>query len=366
MDVHAFRTSLRAVRPAKCDENSGCIPMRQESNHRRAGRGNAFSTVPANAVPKTVPFAYPFCMRYVLGLDGGGTKTECVLMDESHRVVATSRGGPSNPMRVGFGGALAAVCEAARTAILNAKISGDAVVSLCAGLAGTAYPESGRKMRMLLEEEFPGKLVRVCTDMDLTLAAIGEGPALVLIAGTGSAAVGRDARGNTARVGGHGYLLGDEGSAYHAGQRAVLESLRHFERTGVDSPLGKAILSEIGAATWADLQSRVYAAPDEVFPRLFPMVLQAAESGDATARSLVDDCAAALSELVADLAERLQLQSQKFRLAKTGGMLGRSAWFDERLTYYLRKAAPLAEVSDLLLSPAEAAAHLALQLLPPS
>jgi N-acetylglucosamine kinase len=304
-------------------------------------------------------------MRYVLGLDGGGTKTECVLMDETRRVVTSSRGGPSNPMRVGFGGALAAVCEAARTAMLNAKVSNDAVVSLCAGLAGTAYPESGRKMRMLLEEEFPGKLVRVCTDMDLTLQAIGEGAAIVLIAGTGSAAVGRDVQGRTARVGGHGYLLGDEGSAYHVGQRAVLEALRSFERTGTDIAIGKKILSEIGASTWADLQSRVHAAPDEVFPRLFPTVLQAAEAGDAMAQTLLDDCAAALAGLVGDLAERLQLQSQKFRLAKTGGMLGRSVYFDERLDLYLRKAAPLAQVSALHLSPAEAAAHLALQLLPP-
>ena len=305
-------------------------------------------------------------MRYVLGLDGGGTKTECVLMEESRRVVASSRGGPSNPMRVGFGGALASVCEAARVAIATARVSNDAVVSLCAGLAGTAYPEAARKMRLLLEAEFPGKLVRICTDMDLTLEAVGAGAAIVLIAGTGSAAVGRDARGTTARVGGHGYLLGDEGSAYHVGQRAVLDALRHFERTGADSPMGKAVLSEIGAASWADLQSRVYATPDEVFPRLFPMMLQAAESADATARSLLDDCAAALAELVGDLAERLQLQSQKFLLAKTGGMLGRSTWFDERLDRYLRKAAPHAQLSDLQLSPAEAAAHLALRLLPPA
>jgi len=304
-------------------------------------------------------------MRYVLGLDGGGTKTECVLMDESRHVVTCSRGGPSNPMRVGFGGALAAVCEAARIAITTANVSSNAVVALCAGLAGTAYPDSGRKMRMLLEEEFPAKLVRVCTDMDLTLQAIGDGAAIVLIAGTGSAAIGRNVQGHTARVGGHGYLLGDEGSAYHVGQRAVRDAVRHFERTGADTPTGKKILSEIGATAWPDLQSRVYAAPDEVFPRLFPMLLQAAEAGDASARMLLDDCAAALAELVGDLAERLQLQSQNFRLAKTGGMLGRSAYFDERLDLYLRKAAPDAQFSALHLSPAEAAAHLALQLLPP-
>jgi N-acetylglucosamine kinase-like BadF-type ATPase len=358
-----LRCPLRGL--AKCDENSGCFPVRQESNRRQFRRRSVFSTTPAVTVPKTCGLAYAFSMRYVLGLDGGGTKTECVLMDESRQVVSSSRGGPSNPMRVGFGGALAAVCEAVRMAIAAAKISNNAVVALCAGLAGTAYPESGRKMRMLLEEEFAGKLVRVCTDMELTLEAIGDGAAIVLIAGTGSAAVGRDARGNIARVGGHGYLLGDEGSAYHVGQKAVLGALRHFERTDMDTPMGSKILAEIGAPTWADLQSRVYAAPDEVFPRLFPTVLQAAEAGDAAARSLLDDCAAGLAELVGDLTERLQLQSQNFRLAKTGGMLGRSPWFDERLEYHLRKAAPRALFSALKLSPAEAAAHLALQLLPP-
>lgn len=305
-------------------------------------------------------------MRYVLGLDGGGTKTECVLLDEMQRVVTRSRGGPSNPMRVGFGGALAAVCEAVRIAIHNAQISADEIVSLCAGIAGTAYPKSAVKMKHLLEEEFPGKIVRVCTDLDLTLEGTGVGAAVVLIAGTGSAAVGRDAQGNTGRVGGHGPLLGDEGSAYHVGRCAVIDALRHFERTGADTPLGAKILSETAEPSWADLQSRAHSSPDQVFPRLFPLVLREAESGDPAARALIDECAAALAGLVEALAERLCLQSQKFLLAKTGGMLGRSNFFDERLDAALRMAAPLAQFGDLQLSPAEAAAHLALRLLPPA
>jgi N-acetylglucosamine kinase len=326
---------------------------------------DTFSTDGSFAAEKGSRVAYAFCMRYVLGFDGGGTKTECVLMDETRHVVAQSHGGPSNPMRVGFGGALASVCDAARKALATAHVSPDCIVSLCAGLAGTAHPDSARKMQHLMEEEFPGKTVRVCTDLDLTLAGTGEGPAIVLIAGTGSAAIGRDAKGRSARVGGHGYLLGDTGSAYHVGQQAVVGALRFFERTGTDSSLGKRILEQTGAADWPELQARINAAPDEVFPRLFPVVLQAAEEGDATARNLLDDCAVALAEQVKDLAERLQLQSQKFLLAKAGGMLGRSAYFDERLDYYLRKAVPLGVHGELQLSPAEAAARMALRLLPP-
>jgi len=301
-------------------------------------------------------------MRYVLGFDGGGTKTECVLVSEDGRIVAQSRGGPSNPNRVGFGGALASVSDAARLAVLNAGISMEEVTSLCAGLAGTAHPESAQKMKRLLEEEFPGKMIRVCTDLELTLEGTGEGAAIVLIAGTGSAAVGRDAQGNTRRVGGHGYLLGDEGSAYDVGQKAVKHALCHFERTGSDTLLGKRILAETGEPGWPELQARINAAPDDVLPRLFPVVLQTAESGDAPARRLVEECTAALADLVKDLAERLELQSQKFLLAKTGGMVGRSKYFDERLDDHLRKMVPFAQFAELKMSPAEAAAHLALQL----
>jgi N-acetylglucosamine kinase-like BadF-type ATPase len=302
-------------------------------------------------------------MRFVLGLDGGGTKTECVLMDEAGLVRAEGRSGPSNPMRVGFGGALAAVCEAGRTAIQNAKISPGDISVVCAGLAGTAQPESQRKMKKLLGEEFPGQLVYVCTDLDLTLEATGEGRAIVLLAGTGSAAVGRDLSGQVIRVGGHGPLLGDEGSAYDVGRRAAITALRAADRGEADSPLAARILREFRATDWEELQLRVYRVPDEVFPRIFPMVTAAADEGDSQARALLQDAAVELADLVEDLMERLDLSKEKFLLVKSGGMVGRSAYFDKLLDERLRIAAPYAEFGELVVTAAQAAARLALRLL---
>jgi glucosamine kinase len=302
-------------------------------------------------------------MRFVLGLDGGGTKTECVLMDEAGLVRAEGRSGPSNPMRVGFGGSLAAVCEAGRTALQNAKLSLSDLSGVCAGLAGTAQPESQRKMKKLLGEEFPNQLVHVCTDLDLTLEATGEGRAIVLIAGTGSAAVGRDLSGQVIRVGGHGPLLGDEGSAYDVGRRAAIASLRMADRGLPDTPLAARILHELRATDWEDLQLRVYRVPDEVFPRIFPVVTAAADEGDLQARSLLQDAARELADLVADLKERLQLNQEKFLLVKSGGMVGRSAYFDKLLDERLRAAAPKAQFGALVVTAAQAAARLALRLL---
>jgi N-acetylglucosamine kinase-like BadF-type ATPase len=303
-------------------------------------------------------------MRFVLGIDGGGTKTDCVLMDESLHVVAQSRGGPSNPLRVGFGGALAAVCEAARNAIQSAKVASEDVRAIAAGLAGTGNSEAERKMKRLLEAEFPGKTVQVCTDLELTLEAIGEGPAVVLIAGTGSAAVGRDTRGQIARVGGRGPLLGDEGSAYDIGRKAALVELRHYDRTGNLSPLAVQILGAVGETTWAGFQSRAYAIPDEVFPKIFPVIVEAAETGNSAARQLLQEAAHDLAGLVTDVVERLGLRQQNFLLVKSGGILGRCAYFDEQIDQRLRQAAPQAKLGALSLTPSEAAARMALRLLP--
>jgi glucosamine kinase len=297
----------------------------------------------------------------VLGFDGGGTKTDCVLMDETYRVRATARSGPSNPMRVGFGGALASVCEAAQIALQNAKVSQAEINAICAGLAGAAQPESERKMKKLLGEEFPGKLVNVCTDLDLTLEATGSGPAIVLIAGTGSAAVGRGAEGQMARVGGHGPLLGDEGSAYDIGQRASINALRAADRGMPNSALATRILRELGMGDWEEFQLRVYNMPDEVFPRIFPVVAETAEEGHESARGLLRDAAEALASLVADLVERLDLKSCNFLLVKSGGMIGRAPYFDRLMDERLRLAAPHAQFGELAMTAAEAAARLALR-----
>ena len=285
-------------------------------------------------------------------------------MDEAGLVRASGRSGPSNPMRVGFGGALAAVCEAGRTALQNAKLTSGDITAMCAGLAGTAQPESQRKMKKLLSEQYPGKIVQVCTDLDLTLEATGSGLAIVLIAGTGSAAVGRDRSGQIVRVGGHGPLLGDEGSAYDVGRRASIAALREADRGMPDSPLAAKILRELRVSDWEDFHLRVYSVPDEVFPRIFPVVTAAADEGSSAARALLQDAAAELALLVADLTERLQLKSEKFLLVKSGGMVGRSDYFDQLLDQRLRLAAPHAEFGSLVVTAAEAAARLAVKLLP--
>ncbi|MGB7281297.1 MAG: BadF/BadG/BcrA/BcrD ATPase family protein [Candidatus Acidiferrum sp.] len=303
-------------------------------------------------------------MRFVLGFDGGGTKTDCVLMDESGKILARTQAGPSNPLRVGFGAAISSIREAARQAIALAKVGGNSPAgALCAGLAGAGPAESAEKIRALLTAEFPESKLQVCTDLDLALAAAGDGPAIVLLAGTGSFAVGRNAAGQTARAGGYGSQIGDEGSAYDIGRRAVLTAMHEYDRTGTDALLGQRLLRELCCANWPEVQARAQAASDEVFPRLFSVVATLADTNDSTAQGILRAASFDLAALAQNLAERLQLRGTPFFIAKTGGMIGRCRFLETELDELLRISFPQAEIGVLRVSPAEAAARLALQIL---
>jgi N-acetylglucosamine kinase-like BadF-type ATPase len=303
-------------------------------------------------------------MRLVLGIDGGGTKTDCVLMDEGGSIRGRSRSGPSNPHRIGFGAALAAIKEAARLAMAEGQVAPQSVTAVCAGLGGVAQADASEKMRVLLAAEFPSAVIRVCTDQELTLRAARSGPCIVLEAGTGSFAIGRNAEGEVVRIGGHGPMISDEGSAYDVGRRAVMAALREHDRTGSESALGKRILREMGCAQWTEIRTRVEAASDEVFPRLFSAVATLADNGDETAQGILRAAAFELASLAAMLAQRLHLSEHPFPLVETGGMIGRSKFFDAQLHKRLRAALPSGEISALEISPAEAAGRMALELIP--
>jgi N-acetylglucosamine kinase-like BadF-type ATPase len=313
-----------------------------------------------------------FFMRYVFGIDGGGTKTECVLLDEHDRVVATGRAGPSNPVRVGFEQAVAALRESSDVALRQADIPRDFVVSLCAGLAGVGDPASAQRIYDLAINVFPGIQLNICTDLDIALAAIGGGPAILLIAGTGSAAVGRAADGRVERAGGHGWRVGDQGSANDVGKNAVNAARRHRENTGEESTLGVQLLSELRISTWNELRPEKVAmgAPSTatdsetadtvgVYPVLFPIVAKSADAGDPVARAILKDAAHHLAELISHLVINLDLEKVPFCLAKTGGMIGRCAFFDAELDGLLAQVAPRAVIGELAATPAKAAAQMA-------
>ena len=301
---------------------------------------------------------YPTCMRYVLGFDGGGTKTECVLMNSADEVLARTFAGPSNPSRIGVESAVRAIEECADLALRDTGLERSAISAVGAGLAGTAKADMKESMSRALQECFVGAAITVLTDLEAALVAAGEGPAIVVVMGTGSAAFGRNREGENARAGGYGRFTSDEGSAYDIGRRAIAAAVQR-RAGGSDSMLGRQILEQLQCTDWAVVEHRAQTIPDEIYPPIFPVVAAAADVGDAMARGILIEAAQDLACLVADVADRLHLRESEFLLAKIGGTIGRSQFFDAQVDSALKHVVPGAEIGKLRISPAEAAALVA-------
>ncbi len=302
-------------------------------------------------------------MNYYIGFDGGGTKTECALLDASGQLVSRGLGGPSNPLRIGFDKAFAGLGEAANGALSAAGVNSRQVRALCAGLAGAGRPRVVKRVMAFLVEAFAEADVHVTTDFDVALeTAVGDAPGVVLIAGTGSSAYGRNAEKRTVRAGGLGPWIGDEGSAFDIGRRAVAAVARARDGLEPVTLLAELIPNALQCPTWESLTERIAEAPDEVFPRIFPLVLEAADADDPPARDILLSAAFNLSRIAGSVIQRLGLSAEKFVLAKSGGVFDHSELLDSALDALLRSLAPHAQIGLLTEQPSLGAARMAIRL----
>jgi N-acetylglucosamine kinase-like BadF-type ATPase len=300
---------------------------------------------------------------YFLGFDGGGAKTDCVLADAQGQIVARSKTGPSNPLRTGYTRAWFALSEAADSVLSRQKIKAGHIRGICAGLGGAGRSGVARRVTSFFERGYPNAQVRVVTDLEIALdAAFSEGEGMILLAGTGSAAFGRDAAGRTARAGGRGPWFSDEGSAYDIGRRAFAAVERAEEDRGPATALTTRAFSWHHCHDWNGLMDRVIKNPDDVLPQTFPLVAQLADKGDAVACEILSTAAASLAELAGCVANELGWRDREAAIAKAGGMYGRSKFFDAAIESEVKKVAPRARLISLPISPAAAAAREAVRL----
>jgi glucosamine kinase len=246
-------------------------------------------------------------MAYCLGIDGGGTKTRCLLADET-AVLAKAMSGGSNIIRLGEAQASEALHTAVRQVCAAAKISPDQIRAICVGAAGAARPEIAAKIHNILAEIVPGiaeTKIEVVGDTVIALeAAFATGPGVIAITGTGSIVYGRDAAGHTARAGGWGFAVSDEGSGHWIGRRAVSAILRARDQ-GLETALTAMVLQAWKLSTIDELVQHANSTPPPDFPRLFRIVLSAADEADSIARDLLADAGANLAHLAVIVIRRL-------------------------------------------------------------
>lgn len=296
-------------------------------------------------------------MALFLGIDGGGTKTACVVGDES-TILGHGLATGSNLVRLGEARARDAVHSAIRQACGEAKVDPANIAHTCIGIAGAARSDFAEKVRALIAEVVGGKIL-VVGDMEITLhAAFGDGPGIIVIAGTGSISFGRNAQGKTARAGGWGFAISDEGSGHWIGQRAIAAAMRARDE-GTSGILLENILQSFAVASADELVIAANAMPPPDLATLLPPVLNAAEAGDSRAESVLTQAGGELAELAHIVIGYLFREKESVPLAMSGGVFRHSHQVREAFMSKLNASRSGVMVNESVVDPVEGALALA-------
>lgn len=264
----------------------------------------------------------------LIGVDGGGTKTAAwigLCEQAKLHVVGQGESGPSNPKAVGYPEALNNLEAAIADAFRDARLNRQPAAAACLCIAGIANADEQHPLRDWLDAQAIAQRYELAMDVEAILAVAGgtelDG-GIALIAGTGSIAWGRNAQRQTARCGGWGYLLGDEGSGYAIALDALRMACRSADGRSVDSRLLHAFMQELQVEDSRQLIQRVYdpSTSRSQLAALSRLVFELSDS-DAAAAKVIDSAAGQLAEMVSVTARKLRLPEKDFLLAMAGGNL---------------------------------------------
>lgn len=294
-----------------------------------------------------------------LGIDGGGSKTTAWVANGRGKILARASGGPANPLKAGMERAASHVLDAARGALREARVGhGMKLEAVCAGIAGAGRPAVRREMLKRLRRGIPARRHILTTDAEIALeTALGSAAGVVVIAGTGSAALARDMNGHILRCGGWGSRFSDEGSGYDVARQSIAAALAALDgrapETRLSGGLCRALkIQSIAGVVALDLTPDALAA-------LFPVTLRAARRGDRVARRLCVEAGANLAGLASALLSRMGPPDGPHRVFCTGGVFASSPEIYRAFARRVRRESPGARIELLRRPPVQGALSLA-------
>jgi glucosamine kinase len=260
-------------------------------------------------------------MSLFLAIDAGGTKTRCLLADES-QVLGRATTGSVKLMRVGEAEASARLQAMLTEVSLAAGVGLSEVSQTCIGIAGITIDAVREWAEREIRKSVSGNLL-LAGDEEIAIdGAFRGGPGILIIAGTGSNVLGRAADGAMYQAGGWGPAIGDEGSGFWIGQEALRAGFWAKDR-GVATNLLTEIGDFWGAKSLGEIVEIANARPGPDFPALTPVVVRCAEAGDELAAAVLERAGAELAEQVALVALKMQESGRQSRIeaAYTGSVL---------------------------------------------
>jgi glucosamine kinase len=285
-------------------------------------------------------------MALFLAIDAGGTKTRCLLADES-KILGRAVTGSVKIMRVGEAEASARLRDLLAEVSVAAGVQLSGVTRTCIGLAGYTI-EAVREWARREIAKSAGGTVLLSGDEEIAFdGAFRGGPGILVVAGTGNNVMGRVADGTIYSAGGWGPVLGDEGSGFWIAQEALRAGFWARDR-GIATTLLAEIGEFWGLKTIGEIVEMANARPGPDFPALTPIVVKCAEAGDELAIAVLDRAGAELAELVALVALKMEESGPQpsIGVAYTGSVLEHIAMVRTSMIAALQKSAPHVHVME--------------------
>ena len=269
-------------------------------------------------------------MAYFVGIDSGGTKTECWLGDE-RRVLGRARVGSAKLTRVGREVAVERLRQVLEEASRQAGVPLRRVARTCVGMAGFSIAEARELTAATVAGMVTGE-VEVCGDDEIALDAAFPGAAgILVIGGTGAVVLGRCSDGRRISAGGWGPVVGDEGSGYWIGREAVRKAFRSYD-DGTETELLEAIRRAWGVQDMGEVIGVANSRPGPDFAELVPAIVACADAGDEVAARLLTKAGNELAKQVAMVWRKMLAHGEAAACARyTGSVVERIGRVNARM-----------------------------------
>lgn len=232
-------------------------------------------------------------MNYFIGIDGGGTKTHCIITDNNLSVLYECKGGPSNFLMLGTETVAKTILDLIIECTEKLSISTSDVTSIVLGTTGAGRRNDAESLEKAFLKLAESKNIiinnfRVESDARIALegAFLGR-PGCILISGTGSIMFGKDLKGKIHRVGGFGRFIGDEGSGYRIGREGLRTVAKNFDGRGKETLLSKFLKDNYSIESPESLITEIYKNNFDI-ASFATSVLEAAELGDSISKDILE------------------------------------------------------------------------------
>ncbi|MFO7447762.1 MAG: BadF/BadG/BcrA/BcrD ATPase family protein [Ignavibacteriaceae bacterium] len=263
-------------------------------------------------------------MKYYIGIDGGGTKTDCVITDENLNILHKCSGGPSSFLILGTETVSENILHLINECKTKLKIDYTDISAIVLGTAGAGRRSDAERLEKAFNEYCASQLVEIKnfhveSDARVTLEGAFSGkPGSILIAGTGSIIFGKDAAGNIHRAGGFGRYIGDEGSGYSIGRKGLTAAAKSFDGRGGDTILTQLISDKFGITKQDELIIEVYRNNFDIASAA-PLVFAAAEQNDPAAVKIIEE---EVNELILHITAMAgKINAQVLQVCLTGSII---------------------------------------------